>query len=235
VTLLERTHVGTRSDGDVVTARIRALAGRLLPPYPDHRVIGHAIVPAPALLRRGMRTSQVLEFLALGYRGAVWRRWRMRSSFLTRGNPAEHKSFPILQAAARLLFAAEIAPAAWCLFSCDAWRANAKKDAPPTVAWVYSANRIRDRQDWFREEGEFYRVHEVRYAPEHRLLAADWSAMWQALILSPPATLQECVDIVDRFFPSMTYEERIQKAKGQVRSMQLTIDNAVRSGELPWT
>lgn len=220
-------------EGSVDLELIRRLGQRALPPFPDSSLVRSVVVPDPPLLGPG-RPEDRAELLGATYRSAVESRYDVRSFAFARGDPTTWRDFSVLCDAADRLEAIEVAPAAWILFSMDAWRQVGVSDGPPKPSWVFSLKRMRERFDWFEREVDRYCGGRVVSPREHLDLAERWHGMWAEILMASPKTREALLEVVDGYFPGDSFERQLDLARAASRRLQLEIDEAVASGVVLW-
>jgi hypothetical protein len=138
-------------------------------------------------------------------------------------DPAVHKRYNLLLAASERLLTLEIPPAAWSRFSfiCCA--------GVPTVKFVYSYFRLRERLGWFEEYRDELCAPAVFAAPLHAALVSDWRRMWQDV--GAAVTERAALAEVERHFPGSVWEIRFAAAKAEVSRMQRQVDLKMDAGE----
>jgi hypothetical protein len=186
-------------------------------------------------LRKDDSPVEWVKTLAQSYRGAIFRKFRSPSYFMSRGDVSKHGSYGLLLKAAEQISTYQIAPAAWCLFSIDVWAETVVQlKSPPTVAFVFSEMRLEQRVFWFEAERDNYAGGEIKYGPNHLKLASDWMTMKQELLRLRPQTREELTKVVDRYFPGDSYDRRLANAAAEARRIQAQIDRSVAEGEVLW-
>lgn len=234
----EICRVGTLGDGSSIEQRIRQLGARLLPPEPlarDGKPLYYEI-PAPKRLEPASSPQQRVKHLAAAYRAVLKRRYSITSKYMLGSAALEsHKDYPKLEALSALMLEANVAPLAWVLFSFDAWThtpmGEGKRTSPP-AKWVWSKKRWKDQQDRFQEER--YQSVEVRCSATATQLWIDWRVMWLELMQVAPMTRDGVAEIVDRWFPGESFEERLTRARTQTWEDQARVDREVAAGGWPW-
>ena len=233
-----QTRVGSLGDGASVEQQIRRLGARLLPPEPRTRQ-GKPLeyeIPPPRLIAPEATPQQRVKMLASAYRAVLKRRYGITSRYFEGSAALEsHKEFPKLASLSAQMFDARVAPLAWVLFSFDAWTHTPlgewKRAAPPTK-WVWSKKRWKEQQDRFWEDR--YAVVESRTAPLALQLWSDWRVMWLDLMRVAPTTREGVAAVVDRWFPGISYEDRLTRARSQTLEYQARVDREAAEGGWPW-
>lgn len=230
-----RVRPTARVFGREVRQRLRALGARLLPPEPTAELIPTVRVPAPALIPgEHCSDDDAVAMLARAYRGAVERSFRTASMFMLRGVAREHKDFARLELAARLMREAEIAPAAWVLFSFSVWREFSGRSGPPPVSFVFSQKRLAERLEWFEQERDRWSSGQMLVTREHRTLAEDHHAMWRELLAYTPDTREGVRVVVERWFPGDSWERRVADARAVASRLQREVEQQVALGCVLW-
>lgn len=139
----------------------------------------------------------------------------------------------LLAAAARMR-EYQIAPAAWCMFSCDVWLDAQITEGPPTVAFVFSAQRLTERLGWFEDARARYVGGTVLLSGELRLLAQKHADMWREILRESPQERPSLQVIVDRHFPGVTYDKLLEDARRGQAALQARVDDMVKRGLSLW-
>jgi hypothetical protein len=225
--------------GDIEGTR-RQLAPMLDTPQPGVPAFPRlevARVPHPPLLDPDAHPDELALSLARAYRGAIEKRTGKRCFQLTGTEPRTWKSFATLVAGGRVLAEHEIAPAAWCAWSCDVWgkygdkgvKPGKARSAPP-VAWVFGVKRIEERRGWFRSEEGSYEGGRIVHGPKQKELMWRYARMHHALG-------ERGVDVravVDDFFPGELYAELLAAAKGEAAEYRALLTRQAREGAFLW-
>lgn len=216
--------------------RIATLGVRLVPPEP-RSARGEPLVvevPEPRRLTPELTEPQRVEWLASSYRAVLERRYGLRSNYMRRSQLDSHEHYARLVWLSGELSAAGVAPLAWVLFSFDLWRLSAYGSTgrkPPPTRWVWSRKRWREQRERYEESR--YDGVELRTAPEAAQLYADWRGLHLELVQRAPNTRAEVLEIVDRWFPGDTWEQRLARARSQTWEWQARVDREVATGGWP--
>jgi hypothetical protein len=162
------------------------------------------------------------EWLMKSYRGAVETRYKTKVWGLQRRKDLEKsKHLPGLVEAVNALREADIAPASWAAFSVDVWRdcGEVKRDnkgklMPPPIKWMWSAKRIRERQDWFADEASTYETIRVTYGDKAKALMAKWG-QYQAAIFRAAVRGHPLEKVTTQFWPNNSYEVLLAEANAE--------------------
>lgn len=202
--------------GHLGPAPVWALAG--LPPYPGVSLVRPAQVPPAPPLRVDDGWETHLRWLAAAYEGActsVWgdaavhtptrgkargvpRRTRPTAMVGSPTSPRWDKIRDVCRDAADALMAADLAPAAWALFSATRWRGMREHEggvrtgevAPfPPVAWFWSAKRIAEDAPAARS---YARGGERVPLASHRALLERYEALRRDVARGAAASAQTC-------------------------------------------
>ena len=149
----------------------------------------------------------------------------------------EDDHFLALVATARALRSERIAPLAWCAFSADVWRE--RPPAPgvpriPSVPWVCSERRVRDRGDWFREESGRYAGGQARTPDALRRLLARYEDMRRALLSLRDPDEAAVEHVVQAHLPAGRYDGLMATARAAVARDAELIRTAMARGECLW-
>jgi hypothetical protein len=236
--MTQSARVGSLGDGSSIEARIRQLGARLLPPEPrarDGKPLQYEI-PPPRLLEPSTTPQQRVKVLAAAYRAVLERRYGVKSRYFVGSAALEsHKDFNKLSELGAQMVTCKVAPLAWVLFSFDDWThtpLGKDKRTPPPTKWVWAKKRWKEQQDRFSEER--YTSVQLRWAPEAETLWTDWRCMWVDLMRAAPTTREGVAQVVDRWFPGETYEQRLTRARSQTWEWQARVDREMADGGWPW-
>lgn len=202
--------------GHLGPAPVWALAG--LPPYPGVSLVRPAQVPPAPTLRVDDGWETHLRWLAAAYEGAcasVWgdaavhtptrgkargvpRRVRPTAMVGAPTSPRWDKIRDVCRDAADALMAADLAPAAWALFSATRWRGMREHEggvrtgevAPfPPVAWFWSTKRISEDAGAARS----YACGGARVpSPSYRALLERYEGLRRDVALGAVPSAQTC-------------------------------------------
>ncbi len=179
---------GTGTSQDGVWAKLAEDTSLGIPAAPFGLTLPPVRTPDPPLLNPAHTVPERALACALAYKGAVECRYRpvkLRNLIPARGI-AQSKHYAAFANGALLLTAAKIAPAAWCMFSVDAWRTPGAAGRPhtslPPPSIVFSKVRIAERREWFADEAMHYSRGMVHLTDEHRDVLQRWSAAQSALV-----------------------------------------------------
>jgi hypothetical protein len=213
---------------------LRPLA--VVPPFPGPQVVPVATVPSPPLLDPAAAPEEWARRLAHAYRGAVDLEFGTGAAgwVFKRGDIKTSKHFDRLVAAARLLIADDIAPGAWCIFSCRVWRTTRPGQAGkvPPVPWVFSGNRLTKRAGWFWSyQGNDFGGRAVM-GPKLKDLAHRYARMQHALDGLRTDEPQVVREVVERFFPDGLYDQLVVEARDEAAQTTASIKRRVAEGDL---
>lgn len=226
--------IPTTESRRVQRARLEALGVRAIPPRPDASLIKAVRTPSPPKVAPTATDQEAAATLLATYWGMVDTKWPGIKRARKPGDPRKNKSYKALVRAAHVMREEGIAPSSWCLFSADAWRAAALTEGPPTVAFVFSENRLRERLDWFAESEANYDGHTVIYSPEWMHLASLHREMWRHLTRENPENRLRLLEVVDRFFPGDTYDRLLDRARNAQAKLQRDVDAMIARGVIFW-
>lgn len=129
-----------------------------------------------------------------------------------------------LMAAARAMREAKIAPIAWAAFSCEqqqGWAPKGRKMCRPSIAWVYSPNRLESRAEWFGGGCERHHGGTRVMCPLHKdVIERHYRLQGKLAVAGPgaPELTEELVKrAVDICFPFGLYE----RARNEIRETSL--------------
>lgn len=234
------TEIGTRLGGARRAApSLVGVAG--VPPFPT---VTPARTPNPPLLDPEAGNLERAHSLMRAYNAAINRKFPPRPNRAGKVRPhgagmkltAKSKLFPTLVEAAQLLIDHEIAPAAWCTWSCDIWRdygngkGNSKK--PPPLAWVLGPKRISERYGWFAAEESGYSGGRAIVGPVLKQLLTRYYAMESAIFRADAYLNPEVV--VKEFFPGDTYEQMVKAARAECAATAEQLVQQAADGVQPW-
>jgi hypothetical protein len=229
-----------------------------VPPPPDKLKLRLGIedlkpvrIPNPPLIDDTLSENHIYKTLCNAYEGAVFSRYKTRP-FINIGkqvdvydpgseetikirDPKLSKLWAPMMEAAHLLKKLEISPFAWAAFSIDVWDDSEAKHGcigkPPGIRWVWSPNRVRDRNDWFDQRELGYRGGATCFVPSHRELLRKWNMMHNELYRSGMKHSQE---IVERWFPGDKYMQMVEKARKDTQREQARLDERLEMGDWLW-
>lgn len=223
-----------------VEALLRVAGRGVVPPFPGQEVVAPAAVPDPPRLRPGLTERAAAVVLARAYRGAVESRYGRRAASRL---PPEARmvdgNLPALAAAARLLEAAEVAPAAWAAWSVDVWRdyvAKGTRENPPRLPWVFGAKRLEDPRvlGWFAREGGAAAGGRVIFTPEHRALVLRWQRMRAEVLRTGAITPAELAAVALRWWPPGAFAAAVSRARDAASREERGLRERVERGEFVW-
>lgn len=195
-------------------------------------------VPPPPLLKATdtpERNARLLSFWFISSTEAKFRGskcWTFRNPKVFR-DIRQSAHFDLLVKASAVFIELEIAPAAWCAFSCDVWSNFGKEKKAPPASWVFGPKRIEERQGWFRGEAGDYAGGRVVITDRARKLLQLQS--WMRSCVS-----RECPDdtrlreIVHHYFPGRLYEDLVSQVKQESMMIQRELDSKAQSGGWVW-
>lgn len=196
-------------------------------------LIGVAKTPNPPILDPDMREREMVLALVSAYRSAATNRFGKLPKFaFGRGDVTKSRHYPMLAAAARFMLGHELAPAAWCAWSCDIWRTYNTESKPPPVAWVYGEKRLAERRGWFEREEGGYLGGRVVCGPRQNALLRRYMTMRHAV--DAEEAWYAPGGVFDRFFPGDTYERAVEAAKAEVVASTAKLREQVDGGAFLW-
>lgn len=208
--------------------------GNAIPRYPCSGTVPMARVPSPPLLDAGLGPRRRRSTLARWFKTALISRFGKKAKGAGAGFARSKKIENLLDAAAERFIEYEIAPAAWCAWSCDVSLRLFQKDPehpkPPTIFWVYSAKWIEERREWFEHEADTIGGRMIA-TRAHNELTRRWYAMDRELRLARATTEEAQREIVAKHFPGDLYRELVEQAHVQVVDIQNSINSLARSGD----
>lgn len=221
---------------------ILRVAGRgVVPPFPGQEVVAPAVVPDPPRLRPGLSERAAATVLVRAYRGALESRYGRRGSYRL---PPEGKlvegNLPLLSAAAAILAAEEIAPAAWAAWSVDVWRdyvaTRSTNENPPRLSYVFGAKRLEDPRvrGWFARDGGAAAGGRVIFTPEHRALVLRWQRMKQDAARRGAVTPEELSAVALRWWPPGSYDAAVRRARDAASREERALRDRVERGDFVW-
>lgn len=208
--------------------------GAIIPPYPDAKVITPVRTPPMPKLSVHATPEQNARMVALSFRGVVHRFYRITLHSFRFG--MDLRTMPtgvtLFQAAAALL-QRDIAPAAWCAFSCDAWR-DQGHHKPPTTIWTLSKVRIEERLEWFHTQRQRWEGGKLYVSTAHHQLLSMHVAMQHDLLRVPELTRAVVRAVVRRHFPYGVWGELVQQAETAANDAAEMFKAAVPRGDFVW-
>lgn len=195
--------------------------------FDDHATGQHGRARA---LRERAESSCALE-AAEAREAAVSAAVRPRRAFGGRLSRALERTLAQFAGAMRL---SGVLPAAWVAFSFDVWRMAGRTDGPPTMAWTFSLNRLRDARGWYEQELERYTGSTFVVSDELRRLQHAHDAMWQDMLRENPQDGPSTWAVIDRHFPGDAWERAVERAAAGQRRLRRDIDEAVARGAILW-
>lgn len=202
-----------------------------LPP-PPWALVGVAAVPNPPTLDTSMTDRERAIRLADAYRGAVRARLRLDAFAFKRGDVTRSKHYPTLVEAAAFMLAHELAPAAWCAWSCDVWRQYAGGRKPPPIPWVFGAKRLAERRGWFEAEEGAYTGGRVSYGPEQSRLVQRYLAA--RLEIDRAGAFASPEGVFAKWFPGDAYERAVERARVEVERASTSLRRDADMGVFLW-
>jgi hypothetical protein len=197
------------------------------------------ITPPPQHLNPDDKPCRWAALLASWYLGAVEAAYPGKTFWpLKRGPVARSPYYRDLCDAARLFLELGINPGIWILFSLDAWREHAADRAakkPPSVAWVFSPKRIRERQRWYDDDAKGREHMRAAYTPSGREFLQKQARMEYGLRrLHARGTYNEAtaLQVVRNTFPDR--DALLARVRVEVREQQAEVDADVRNGKWVW-
>ncbi len=208
---------------------------RGIPPFPGPDVAPAAYIPAPKKLPDDVKGVEAARWLLKAFRGAVESRYRKRCFVLAgRGKLEKYKNLGKLIEAAELLRDHDIAPAAWAMFSVDAWLKYGIGKGLPRLNWVFSPKRVEDHHEWFGGEEVHYTARRAVHGRAAQELIRRHHRMRIDLASSGAQTEEEVKVVVDRYLPGSLYDDLAQKARERATDDQVRISDAAARGEWVW-
>ena len=205
-----------------------------VPPFPGPSVLPPAVVPYPPKLDPDESDLGLAKAVLKAYWGACESRFKKRSWVLRQpGALAASKQLKSLVAGAKVLLEKGIPPASWAAFSVDVWRKYDKKSTPPPLAWVFSPNRMEEREGWYREEAGGYGGRAV-FSPAAKELLLRYMAMSRALVLEQVQDEDDVARVMHKYLPGDAYEFLVAKARIQSKEEQDRLNGAAKRGAWLW-
>jgi hypothetical protein len=226
-----KTEIGTRLGGSGKPV----LPTTPMPGVPPYPIIETPRAPHPPLLDADATKLERAHVLATAYRAALKNRFKQDSWEMRKGPLQRSKHYPMLVEAAQLLIDHEIAPAAWCVWSCDIWRdfgGKGNKRKPPPVGWVLGPKRIAERYGWFASEESGYMGGAPVHGPILKELVRRYAKMHDALYQRDAYLNPE--EVVAEFFPGTAYAETLAAAKNECRILAGQLQEKVAAGSYIW-
>jgi hypothetical protein len=191
-------------------------------------------IPDPPLLDPSDSEERHAFLLSRWFLGAVESRFGKRSWAFGRGHITRSKHYAALVAIAKVFIERQVAPAAWCAFSCDVWK-RIEPSKPPSVKWVFSATRIAERAEWFHSEENDYSGGTVVYTPSGRELLARLARLRTRI--QREVTMhdeQKLRDVVAETLPQHLLDRLVADAKREATEMTADLRSQVASGDWVW-
>lgn len=208
--------------------------GNAIPRYPCSTTVPMARVPSPPKLDAGLGPRRRRSTLARWFKTALVSRFGAKARGAGAGFARSKKIETLLDAAAERFIEYEIAPAAWCAWSCDVslrlFQKDPERPKPPTIFWVYSTKWIEDRREWFEHEADTIGGRMIA-TRAHDELTRRWYAMDRELRHARATTDEAQREIVAKHFPDDLYRELVEQAHVQVVKIQEAINSLARSGD----
>jgi hypothetical protein len=214
-----------------------------LPAYPGISTVEPARIPDPPELAplgaepEEQEVGDVEKLLTL-YRSACEAKFKKRA-WTGRGDVHKRPYYAALVETLRLLRQLEIAPAAWCSFSLDLWKAGDERASGsvglrkvPPLPWVWSPKRLAEKRGYFRGIEDGYRGGRLVFGPTHKKLLERYAEMMRAVHASH--SVEESQVAVERYFPPGAYENLIEGARAEAADNSRRLRAMVERGEWVW-
>jgi hypothetical protein len=215
--------------------------GRAWPLEPNHVgglepaspgvALGPTFYPRPPALSATATDRQLVRALSEAYAGACHARWRARPK-PTWAKPGT-RNWSLLLAAAKVLRARGMAPAAYCDLACGAWwhmRASTEPGAPPPpyppLGFVFSATRTAaaDPATVAERAGEMG-SRLLPWGPERAALGARYREACYAM-----ARGARWADL----WPGDAFRRAVAAAQAEEQMLKAQLDRAAAGGGWPW-
>ena len=223
---------------------VRAFApGDIVPRYPTPNELCMARLPAPPRLREEHGDDERVRLLLRAYWGATNAHFGEPNLVLANCDVRASAYWRKLLDAAEVLYDLDIAPAAWCSFSCDVWRNNDKRGGkrPPPIAWVFGVNRILERAGWFAHERGSYGGGRILFSPLHKTICAKFSGLMRFLAreqtrvvdCTPEQACERVAALVEQFFPG-GWREWFERGRVEGRAGHEKLAAMLAHGDYVW-
>lgn len=228
-----------------------AKEGSIVPRFPSAQMLNIPHLPSPPLFKPEMKDLDLAWALIKLYNGAIERIFKepsflfgsRRTTDLTRS-----KYYKLLVEGGRMLIELEFPPAAWIMFSFDAWRdinKSTSKKTPPPINFVFGERRIMDRRGWFSREMSGYCSRRLmasalakdivtRMYDVQRLRWAVLEKMERKYGYLPKEEARKALtELVEIFFPG-GFDSWVERAQEKSAEDQAQIQQLVADGEFIW-
>lgn len=231
------------SGPDPVVARIRELAGRAFPAYPDLETLGEVVYPSAPRIPEGLPRTEKIRCMARAYRSAVTRayqdhlrdpRWRCSAwRNLERSNPEKWRHADRMAACADACEAADIQPHGWCMSRALQWLVDHGPDRPPPPQYVFDARMVSTYLS--RSAGTHATTLRTVGAKAQDVLDR-WGLMMAAIrsALEAGATEDEVRWIAQIHWPGDAWNRAIAASRDEAEACSAHLRELVRRGEWIW-
>ena len=159
-------------------------------------------------------------------------------------DPSKSRHYKLLLSAAALFTELKIEPAAWCSFSACVWASqeetegeekakNTRPEVPP-VAWVFSPQRIRERENWFRNQGSSCEGGRIIFPDSTKKLIQRQTDLHYAFRVRNPQDDAGTLALVREYFSPGEFEKMFFKAQRDAKRRQEEITAEVAQGGWVW-
>lgn len=162
----------------------------------------------------------------------IYLRWRSKLGIKGNCNDLFSTYYKSLRTAARWLADNKIPPRVWFLWSIYIWPCHdGKKSATklPTIGWIWSPKRMRERNDWFRQEWQnYFGNHIISTKAYKKLLALQTNA--QVAVLLGKMDLQHAKE---KYLPHEKVSKLYTKALEEAATLRNKYERQLSSVDLP--
>lgn len=206
----------------------------ILPAYPGENLLHPVRTPRPPLLDPRLSQHKQAVTLANMYT-------RTMNYFVSRRRKGDFesplkqdRSYILLLEVAPVFVSAHIPPQAWIKFSLDVFAKFVGRGCPKPN-WVFSKERLENRQEWFSWEESFNMAQGVVWiSPHHHKLLRQHELLKQQLLVYGKLTSRRVQETVDRILPVDDYDYLVKLAQRDYRARRNRFDAALESGEWIW-
>lgn len=204
-----------------------------VPPFPDFDVVMPARIPSPPHLDPNESTDNNAQLLDRAYRQAL--QFRLGMTTRSARNISRSKNYKALVRAVEDVLSAEVDPTSWAVWSATVWKdfaCKGRKLRRPTVAWMFSAKRLKERAGWFRRESRQL-GGQLIYGKKHRELLSRYARMHSELRKTPRGDVAAIVD--HHFPPRATYDQLVNAARAEADANRRRYETILSRGGFIWT
>lgn len=189
--------------------------------------IPKCLTPAPPTLRAGQTEDQQLALLDTAFRAAhakvLGKEW-----FRRKGKERTAKERQVMVEAVAALQAEKISPLMWARFSLHCWQRGGKTTTP-TMAWLWSPQRIHEHAQWCHETTDNCQGHTQLRLPSITALINLWAQLRDALGYGEPTA-----QVVERIIPATKRRVLLAKAAAEIEKTQTDLERRIAAGEWVW-